>query len=196
MYEDYYERTSRYWGKDGKILDFIQIMSMLFWVFMKLLNLNLHLGFNFSQGFDESLDLKTSHENWQNLGMFHDLEVKFLALACLVIFVSIFKELMLFPTLGPQLRTTMRTFFSSEVLFFIFLLLYLLVVFSISGWIALGARDSGFSTINAAIISFYDGMMGENMQESFRAGSNNRLLGMVRNYIHISNIMRIFLLLP
>ena len=183
MYGDYIARFVRYWSKDGKILDFVQILSMLFWVTMRALNFWLHMRFDFSKGnmgFGDDVAISVSHDNWKWLAIYHDMEVKFLALACLVIFVSIFKvsegesddersdelrrlnicrawlraphvllpfpppfltlsipllrdslhslqELRLFPTLGPQLRTTTKTVISSEVLFFTFLLIYLLL---------------------------------------------------------------------
>jgi len=189
MSSDYTARVVRYWSKDGKILDFVQILSMLFWVFMRCLNFLLHMDFDFTEnmGFSESIPITESHSNWKLLAIYHDMEVKFLALACLVIFVSIFKELRLFPTLGPQLRTTTKTVISSEVLFFTFLLIYLLLVFAFFGWVAFGARDQSFSTINAAVISFWGAMIGESLQESFQTGANNRLWGLV-GYIFVSYI--------
>ena len=92
---------------------------------------------------------------------------------------SLVAELSLLPLVGPQFRTTLTTIVSSDVIVFTTLLLYLLIVFSFSAWIAFRARTQSFTTISARFISFWVSMQGENLQDSFGTGANNRLLGLI-----------------
>ena len=77
---DFHIRTTRYCGKPGKLLDCVEILSMISWATIRVLNLLLQSSFDFSKGslgFDASNtsidEVVKFHSSWQSLATYHDL---------------------------------------------------------------------------------------------------------------------------